>query len=392
MSEDFRSQIIQLIENVLRPENLVVKKFAENDLKGQEFYEYIEDYFNLFQSDNLPQAQTIYQSAIEKYMKMIIDQCLARYKEVVYSNHDAITHADQIPILHKLGKDQAFIEYEDSKKMGDLLLQEKYRNTLDKQIEKTYKDEWGNQSEKNVKKIGEEKEKTKLVMEEKKKLEIEHKENERKNVEYINEIKRIDHEKQMEYEKKIKEQELEQIKLLAEQEVIRQEKLKELEQLNAQKTIDQEKFEREKALAEENHKAEIKRIQQEKEFETKMIEEERKLQKEEHEKAMALAEANVANERAELEKLKAQDKANKEIIEKLKIENEKDKYQHYYEKEKNQMRKLYSHHNYTVKTNISFPKVYTSESIYNLFTIDNAIITGQDSDGNDIYVGRQVTF
>ncbi|KAL7014868.1 hypothetical protein ACKWTF_016157 [Chironomus riparius] len=369
MSEDFRSQLIQLIENILRPENLIVKKFAENDLKGQDFYEYIEDYFNLFQSDNLPQAQTIYQSAIEKYMKKIIDQCVARYKEIVYSNHDILTNVDQIPVLHKLGKDQALIEYEDSKKMGDLILQDKYRNTLDQQIDKICQNEWGNQSEKNVKKINEEKEKTKLIMEEKKKLEIEHKENERKNVEYIKELRRIDHEKQREFEKTIKEQELEQINLLAEQEVIRQEKLKELEQLNAQKKIDKEKFECEKALAEENHKAEIKRIQQEKEFETKMIQEERKLQKEEHEKAMAVAEANVANERAELEKLKAQDKANKEIIAKLKVENEKDKYQHYYEKEKNQM-------------------LYTSESIYNLFNIDNAIITGQDSDGNDIYVGR----
>lgn len=341
MIDDFRSQLIQLIENVLKPEKLVVKKFAGNDLKGQEFHQYIEDYFNLFQSDNLPQVQTIYQSAIEKHMNMIIDQCLARYKEIVYSNHDTLTHVDQIPVLHKLGKDQTFIEYDDAKKMGDLNLHEKYRNILDEQIERILRDEWGNQSKKNVTKIGEEKEKTRLAMEEKQKLEIEHKENEKKNVEYINEMKKLNHEKQMEYEKKLKDQEIEHVKLLADQEVIRQEKLQELEQLNAQKKIDQEKYEREMAKAEVNHKAEIERIQKEKEFETKKIEEERKLQIEEHEKSLAIVEANLANERAELEKLKAQAIANEMIIEQLRIEMEKEKYKLYYEKEKNKMSRLF---------------------------------------------------
>lgn len=340
MTEDFRSQLIQLIENVLRPENLASKKFGDSDLKGQEFVQYVEDYFDSFQADNLPQAQTIYQSTIEKYMKIIIDKCIARYKEIVYSIYDTLTNADQIPILHKSAKDQAFIEFEDSKKMGDLILQDKYRHLLDEQIEKIFRDEWGNQLEKNVKKIDEEKEKTRLAIEEKRKLEIEHKENEKKNIEHIKEMKRIEHEKQSEYEKKIQEQEIERIRLLAEQEVIKQERLKELEQLSTQQTINKEKYEREKALAEEKHNAEIERIRQEKEFETKMIAEERKLQKEEHEKEMAVAEANVAAERAELEKLKAQDKAQKEIIEKLLIETEKNKYQHCYEKERDKMCKF----------------------------------------------------
>jgi len=337
MADDFRIQLIELIENLLRPDKLVVKKFAGNDLKGQEFCQYVEDYFDLFQSDNLPQAQTIHQSAVEKHMKIIIDKCLGRYKEVVYSNHDILTHVDQIPVLHKLGKDEAFIEFEEAKKMGDLDLHEKYRNILDEQIEKTLRDEWGNQSEKNVTKIGEEKEKTRLAMEEKRKLEIEHKENERKNAEYINEMKKIEHERQMEYEKKIKDQEIEQVRLMADQEVIVQDKLKELKQLSTQKMIDQEKYEREKAMAEENHKAEIERIKQEKEFETNKIEEERKLQIEEHEKSLAIAEARMENERAELEKLKRQDEANKEVIEKLKVEMEREKYKKSYEHEKNQM-------------------------------------------------------
>jgi len=45
-----------------------------------------------------------------------------------------------------------------------------------------------------------------------------------------------------------------------------------------------------------------------------------------------------------------------------------------------------------MKSYIYYLLVFHSASVYNTFSIDNAIIAGQDSDGNVIYVGRYLNF
>lgn len=68
MDEEFKEELIRLIPHILAPENLVVKKINNKDLNSSEMKEYIESYFTLFQSDSLPQAQSIYESTIDKQM------------------------------------------------------------------------------------------------------------------------------------------------------------------------------------------------------------------------------------------------------------------------------------------------------------------------------------
>lgn len=51
MDEEFKDELVIIIEKLLKPEKLVLKKINGKDLKAFELKEFIESYFKLFQSD-----------------------------------------------------------------------------------------------------------------------------------------------------------------------------------------------------------------------------------------------------------------------------------------------------------------------------------------------------
>ncbi|CAG9812157.1 unnamed protein product [Chironomus riparius] len=216
MDEDFKIELFNLIENLLKTERLVMKKINGKDLKGSEFLEYVQQYFKLFQSDKLPQAQSIYESTVEKQMNILIGLCIDNYKETVYKNQDLISNISQIPVFHNMSKNQALLIYKESKKMGNSDHETKFKKELSKQIDKLFS-EWKNRSEANIKKIEEEKEKTLKALEEKQKLQLEQIENERKAAEKLRELESLKSAKAIEHEKYLKEKEIAKARLEAEQ-------------------------------------------------------------------------------------------------------------------------------------------------------------------------------
>jgi hypothetical protein len=184
MDEDFKIELFNLIEYLLKPERLVLKKINGKNLKGSEFLEYVLQYFKLFQSDKLPQAQSIYESTVEKQMNILVELCLDNYKETVYKNQDLITNIAQIPIFHTMSKNQSMLMYKESKKMGNAGHDMKFKKILGKKISDVYK-EWKGSVEKRIRLIEDEKEKARKEIERKHQIELRRKENERKLQEEI---------------------------------------------------------------------------------------------------------------------------------------------------------------------------------------------------------------
>ena len=85
-------------------------------------------------------------------MNILVGLCVDNYKETVYTNQDLITNVTQIPIFHKMSKNQALLLYKDSKKMGNTGHEVRFKKELTKQIEKIFS-EWNNRSERSIKKI-----------------------------------------------------------------------------------------------------------------------------------------------------------------------------------------------------------------------------------------------
>ncbi|KAG5678801.1 hypothetical protein PVAND_008435 [Polypedilum vanderplanki] len=169
MEEDFREILKDTIEYLLIPDNIVIKKISGIETKGSEFYEFIVKYSKMFQSDEIPQAQSIYEATLDSQMKIIVDKCFDYYKVQIYQNNDIIQAAKHIYVLHEKCKAMALLKYNEARKMGKKHYEEKYKLILIDKIENIY-NEWRLNAEKYVEKFEAEKEKAKKAIEEKEQL------------------------------------------------------------------------------------------------------------------------------------------------------------------------------------------------------------------------------
>jgi hypothetical protein len=215
MEEDFKDELQALIEHLLSPERLVVKKINAGSLDSAKYYDFLSDYFKLFQSNELPRAQSIYESTVEKQMTFLVNDSFERYKELLFKNKDLIDSVDQIPILHEASKNAALIAFKDAKKMGNAGHKSKFEQTLIDTIEKSFV-MFKSQTEAHIKDVNEQKEKTRLALEEKERAYREQVENEKKAAEKLLELERLSSEQKIAQEQYKKEKEIAELRLASE--------------------------------------------------------------------------------------------------------------------------------------------------------------------------------
>lgn len=184
MDPDFKDEMVNLIENLLSPKHLVVKKINGSSLKCSDFKKYMMNYFTLFASDELPKTQSIYESTVENHMNLLVTSCLQTYKKTVYRNEDLITTVNMIYVVHDISKKEALIDYNDARKMGNQDHEMKHKTILLEKIDELFQ-LWSENSEKNLEKLEEEKKKLQLALEEQQRLEKEQLEAERKAAERL---------------------------------------------------------------------------------------------------------------------------------------------------------------------------------------------------------------
>ncbi|XP_070497483.1 atlastin-like isoform X1 [Chironomus tepperi] len=299
MDDDFKSQLSALIEHLLNPDRLVLKKFNGCAIKGTDFCDVVEQYFKLFQSDKLPQAQTIFDATVEKQMALLVAECVEHYKESVVKNRDIIKSEKQIKMLHDLSRNKALLMYNDSRKMGNASHDAKYKKILETEVDKLY-EEWGKQTEESMKLIAEEVEKTRLALEEKQKAEREQIESERKAAERLLELEKVKASKELEHAKFMKEIEMAQWKFEAEQKRVEAEKTLEMERYKLQQEVERQRYTAEQELAKLKLQNENSRINAEKELEMEKLKAKMDMEREKHQRKMDIDAANQAREREAL--------------------------------------------------------------------------------------------
>jgi len=138
MDEDFKEELVKLIEELLKPEKLIVKKINGTQLNGTEFLEYVNQYFKLFQSDELPKAQTIYESTVEHQIGILVDLCFKNYERMILNEKHLITNSDLVPIFHERSKDKTILMYKTVKKAGNFKHEKEFQRVLEQKIEAFY--------------------------------------------------------------------------------------------------------------------------------------------------------------------------------------------------------------------------------------------------------------
>jgi hypothetical protein len=210
MDTEFRDHLFALIEHLLKPERLIPKKINGEFVKGAEFLAYILQYFQLFQTDRMPHAHSIYESTIEQQMNILVNNCFSDYNETIFKHQSIITDIELIPILHEMSKNQSLLKFKESRKMGNQDHELKFRKILENKIDQIFS-EWENQTKESIEKIKNEMENARLAVEEKLKLQQEYFDSEKKAFERLQELNKI------KYENDLKDQKHEQEKKIAEE-------------------------------------------------------------------------------------------------------------------------------------------------------------------------------
>ncbi|KAL7015439.1 hypothetical protein ACKWTF_016458 [Chironomus riparius] len=260
MDADFKTELAKTIEFLFQPKNLVLKKINGYSIAGGHFYKIIENFFNLFNSNDLPEVQTIYDSMIEQELTFIVNSCFEKFKEFFFEHKDLVyVEIKKSTSLFKESKSKALSLYEEALKIGNEDHHVKFKEELIKKIDKLY-EEWRNQTEGNIKNLSEVVKQTSLSLEEKQHAERKHKETEKQANEELSEIKRIKANEDFTDAKKI-----EKIKIAEEknnEELNRIAKMRELEIKNFEKQeaekhqnyVNQLKIQKQILIDEFNHK------------------------------------------------------------------------------------------------------------------------------------------
>ena len=138
MDEDFKEELVNLIEEFLKPEKLIVKKINGNELNGTQFLEYVNQYFKLFQSDELPPVQSIYESIVEHQISLLVELCFKNYERMIDNEKTLITNSAQVQIFHERSKDKTILMYRNFKKPGNLKHEKQFEEVLIQTIDNNY--------------------------------------------------------------------------------------------------------------------------------------------------------------------------------------------------------------------------------------------------------------
>ena len=138
MDEEFKEELIHLIEHLLCARKLVAKIFNKHKLNGSDFFTYVTNLFKVFQLPSLPQAQTIFESTVERQLRNLINLCFNDYKSSVKEELYAVTNASMIQILHEKCKFKAILKFNETQKMGNDRHHAKFKDILESFITKEF--------------------------------------------------------------------------------------------------------------------------------------------------------------------------------------------------------------------------------------------------------------
>ena len=137
MDEDFKIELKKIIESLLLPENMILKKINSQEVTGKELKNHINQYFTIFQSSDVPETKTIYELTVESHMKNLIEKCIDDYKLTIYRNADLVNEKS-IPYVHQGCKKRAVKMYDREIKMGNREHEKKFRAILEEKLENLY--------------------------------------------------------------------------------------------------------------------------------------------------------------------------------------------------------------------------------------------------------------
>lgn len=141
IEEDFVDAMKELIPALLAPKNLVLKTVNGVTVKAFEFSVYIKQYVDLFKSESLPEAKSIYESTLDNQFQILMSKAIEIYLESIQLYQNKIRNVTEIAALHKASKAMSLKYFDEERKFGNDEETMAYRKEVEEKLEKAY-DEW----------------------------------------------------------------------------------------------------------------------------------------------------------------------------------------------------------------------------------------------------------
>lgn len=128
INDNFKNKLKSVIENLLKPENLVVKQVNKKKITASELRGFMDIYFKEFNKKSEVDAQSIYEMTVAMQLSMLIEKLISEYETKLRSTHDLRNHSS--------AKKAALNEFEASPKGGNKKQQMHFKSMLEEWIEK----------------------------------------------------------------------------------------------------------------------------------------------------------------------------------------------------------------------------------------------------------------
>ena len=126
--QSFKDQLKNIIEELLKPENLITKKVGAYDVKASELFEYMEAYLEVFQTTKTPTAELFSKITVDIQMKLFVKECIVSLIENLYK-----TKIDDPDVVDAI-KDETVKRFKSKITIGVSLIKNEFLNDLKMQI------------------------------------------------------------------------------------------------------------------------------------------------------------------------------------------------------------------------------------------------------------------
>lgn len=140
IDEEFVEIMHELFPIILGPTNLTVKTINGVPIKAFELSVYIKQYVDLFKSENLPEAKSIYESTLDNQFQILMSKAVDAYLQSISLYQDKIQNKSQVLNLHKIAKALALKYFDEEKKFGKAEDGLVYKKELEDKLERAYND------------------------------------------------------------------------------------------------------------------------------------------------------------------------------------------------------------------------------------------------------------
>lgn len=141
IDEDFVDTMKELFPIILAPGNLTVKEINGVSVKAFELSVYVRQYVDLFKSENMPEAKSIYESTLDKQFEILMSKSVEVYLESISLYQEQIKSKPEVDQLHNISKTVALKFFNEEKKFGSSEDALPYHKELEEKLEKAFK-EW----------------------------------------------------------------------------------------------------------------------------------------------------------------------------------------------------------------------------------------------------------